>query len=88
MNWRAELSHEAERQLARLPRDIQQRIGRAIDELEHDPFRGDIIPLKGRKWQGRYRKRVGRYRIIFTPHRPEGIVEISAILIRDEQTYR
>jgi mRNA-degrading endonuclease RelE of RelBE toxin-antitoxin system len=88
MNWRAELSDEAERQLKRLPRDIQARIGRAIDDLEADPFRGDIIPLKGRRWQGRYRKRVGRYRIIFVPHHAEHIVEISAILLRDEQTYR
>ena len=88
MSWVAELSHEAERQLMRLPRDRQQRIARAIDELENDPFRGDVIPLKGRRWKGLYRKRVGRYRIIFTPHRTERRVEISAILIRDEQTYR
>jgi len=88
MNWHSELSDEAERQLKRLPRDVQQRIGRAIDELEADPFRGDVIPLKGRKWRGRYRKRVGRYRIIFVPHHDTRRIEISAILLRDEQTYR
>jgi mRNA interferase RelE/StbE len=88
MSWRAELSDTAERQLKRLPRDVQQRMGRAIDDLEADPFRGDVIPLKGRRWQGRYRKRVGRYRIIFALHHAEHIVEISAILLRDEQTYR
>lgn len=88
MSWRAELSDTAERQLKRLPRDVQQRIGQAIDDLEADPFRGDVIPLKGRRWQGRYRKRVGRYRIIFVLHHAEHIVEVSAILLRDEQTYR
>ena len=88
MNWHAELSDEAERQLKRLPRDVQQRIGRAIDALEADPFRGDVIPLKGRKWRGRYRKRVGWYRIIFVPHHDTRRIEISAILLRDEQTYR
>ena len=88
MSWRAELSDTAERQFKRLPRDVQQRMGRAIDDLEADPFRGDVISLKGRRWQGRYRKRVGRYRIIFVLHHAEHIVEVSAILLRDEQTYR
>ena len=88
MHWRSELSDEAERQLVRLPRTMQRRIVRAIDELEADPFRGDVIPLKGRRWQGRYRKRVGRYRIIFVPNHTERIIEVAAILLSDEQTYR
>jgi mRNA-degrading endonuclease RelE of RelBE toxin-antitoxin system len=88
MNWRVELSREAERQLTHLPRPIRERMIRAIDELEADPFQGDVLPLRGRRWQGRYRKRVGRYRIIFTPHHDELFVAISAILIRDEGTYR
>ena len=88
MSWRVELSDTAERQFKRLPRDVQRRIERAIDDLEVDPFRGDVIPLKGRRWQGRYRKRVGRYRIIFVPQHAGHIVEVSAILLRDERTYQ
>jgi mRNA-degrading endonuclease RelE of RelBE toxin-antitoxin system len=88
MNWHAELSDEAEQQLKRLPRRIQGQIERAIDALEVDPFQGDVIPLRGRQWRGRYRKRAGRYRIIFTPHHDTRLVEISAILLRDESTYR
>jgi mRNA-degrading endonuclease RelE of RelBE toxin-antitoxin system len=88
MNWHAELSDEAEAQLKRFPRNIQAQIERAIDELEADPFRGNVTPLKGRKWRGRYRKRVGRYRIIFIPHHDTRLVEISAILLRNESTYR
>jgi mRNA-degrading endonuclease RelE of RelBE toxin-antitoxin system len=56
--------------------------------MRDDPFRGDVIPLKGRRWQGWHRKRVGRYRIIFVPHFTERIVEVSTILLRDEGTYR
>ena len=88
MSWVSELSQRAERQLARFPRDVQARIAHAIDELEVDPFRGDVIPLTGREWRGRYRKRVGRYRIIFVPHHDTHVVEISAILLMDDQTYR
>ena len=36
--------------------------------MGEDPFQGDVRPLRGRQWQGRYRKRVGRYRIIFIPY--------------------
>lgn len=88
MTWSAELSHTAERQLARFPTKAQQQIARAIDGLEIDPFRGDVISLKGKHWSGRYRKRVGRYRIIFTLHHDTHTIEISAILRRDEHTYR
>lgn len=87
MTWSAELSHEAERQLRRLPRTMQQRMARAIDELENDPLQGDVKALRGGR-QRRYRKRVGRYRIIFTLHHPDHIVEIAAIVIRDDRTYR
>jgi len=87
MSWASELSRTAERQLAQLPRPFQARITRTIDELEADPFQGDVRPLRGRH-QGRYRKRVGRYRIIFRLRHDERIVEISAILPRDDRTYR
>jgi mRNA-degrading endonuclease RelE of RelBE toxin-antitoxin system len=56
--------------------------------MHDDPMRGDVLPLKGRQWQGRYRKRVGRYRIIFSLDHTDRIVEVSAILLRDEHTYR
>lgn len=86
--WTIRLSPQATRQLAGLPRDQQVLIGRAIDRMQNDPFQGDVKPLQGRKWHGRYRKRVGRYRLIFIPQRQACVVEISAILLRDEQTYR
>jgi mRNA-degrading endonuclease RelE of RelBE toxin-antitoxin system len=86
--WTIRLSPEAARQLSSFPRDHQRTIGHAIDRMRQDPFQGDVQPLKGRKWRGRYRKRVGRYRLIFIPYYQERIVEISAILLRDEQTYR
>jgi mRNA-degrading endonuclease RelE of RelBE toxin-antitoxin system len=78
MSWATELSRSAERQLAWLPRRFQERIAAAIDELEADPFQGDVQPLRGQH-QGRYRKHVGRYRVIFRLRHDECIVEISAI---------
>ena len=86
--WTIRLAPEATRQLSALPRDHQVTIGRAIDRMRQDPFQGNVQPLKGRRWHGRYRKRVGRYRLIFIPFHQQHIVEISAILLRDEKTYR
>ena len=55
---------------------------------ESDPFAGDIKLLKGPEWKGRFRKRVGDYRIIFTADHSTKLVGISAILLRSERTYR
>jgi mRNA-degrading endonuclease RelE of RelBE toxin-antitoxin system len=86
--WTIRLSLEAANQLAVLPRNHQVTIGNAIERMRQDPFQGDVRPLKGQKWQGRYRKRAGRYRLIFIPYHADHIVGISAILLRNENTYR
>ena len=88
MPWVISLSEEAEKQLSRLPRDLQRRIANSIDQMRGDPFQGNVKPLKGSQWKGRYRKAVGRYRLIFTPYYSEHLIEISQILIRSEKTYR
>jgi mRNA-degrading endonuclease RelE of RelBE toxin-antitoxin system len=88
VTWAVELSAAAERDLKRLPRDRQARIERAIDEMEENPFAGDVKALQGPEWKGRYRKRVGPYRIIFAADRKAFAVAVSAILIRSEKTYR
>lgn len=88
MPWTIRLSPQAETQLSRLPRDRQELIGKSIDQLRSDPFRGNVKPLKGKQWEGRFRKRAGRYRLIFIPDYAYHVVEISEILIRSEKTYR
>jgi mRNA-degrading endonuclease RelE of RelBE toxin-antitoxin system len=88
MIWAVELAAAAEKDLQRLPRDRQARIERAIDEMEENPFAGDVKPLKGPEWKGRYRKRVGPCRIIFTVDDKTKAAAISAILIRSGKTYR
>ncbi len=60
------ISRSAERELARLPKDVQRRFAEALDKLEKDPrpMPGlDIKPLRGMK--GAWRLRVGSYRGIF-----------------------
>ena len=88
MTWDVEVSSGAVKDLRRMPPDRRSRIARAIDGMEADPLAGDVKPLKGRRWEGRFRKRVGDYRIIFSLDRAVHRVAISAILLRSETTYR
>lgn len=88
MSWTIRLSPEAEKQLSRLPRDRQQLVAKSIEQMRTDPFLGNVRPLKSKQWQGRFRKAAGRYRLIFTPHFNDRVIEISHILVRSEKTYR
>ena len=90
MRWSAELSGEAQKQLARLPHTVRDRIKRAIDEFEEkdDSQWSNIKALQGAEWKGRLRKKVGQYRIIFRKYPERNAVEISAILIKSKDTYR
>jgi mRNA-degrading endonuclease RelE of RelBE toxin-antitoxin system len=88
MKWSVRLARDAARQLEKVPRDYQTLLRKKLREMAEDPFRGDVVPLKGKEWKGYYRKRVGRYRIIFVPRQNERVIDIAAILARDEKTYR
>jgi mRNA-degrading endonuclease RelE of RelBE toxin-antitoxin system len=90
MRFHVELSNEAQKQLASFPRDVRERVERAIDEFESrdDLQWSNIKALQGLEWKGRLRKKVGQYRIIFRKYPERGVLEISAILIRSKDTYR
>jgi mRNA-degrading endonuclease RelE of RelBE toxin-antitoxin system len=90
MRFRVEFSRDAEKQLSRFPRKVRDRIEHALDELEakDDSLWSNVKALQGAQWKGRFRKRVGSYRIIFIKYPDRGVVEISAILIKSKDTYR
>jgi mRNA interferase RelE/StbE len=63
MRYRIEIGDEALERLRALPKDQRQRIGRKLDALQTD-LQGDVKKLAGQ--EGRYRLRVGSYRLLFT----------------------
>ena len=63
MAYTIEISAGAGRQLPKLPRDIQTRVGAAIDGLADNPRPHGYKKMTGRGEQ--YRIRVGEYRIIY-----------------------
>jgi mRNA-degrading endonuclease RelE of RelBE toxin-antitoxin system len=90
MPWSVEVSGEAEKQLSKFPHNVQGRIKRAINEFEEkdESQWSNVKALQGPEWKGRFRKRVGAYRIIFRKFPDRDVVEVSAILIKSKDTYR
>lgn len=63
MRYRLEIGEEALAQLRALAKDARRRIGQKLDALQTD-LRGDVNKLAGQ--EGKYRLRVGSYRVLFT----------------------
>ena len=88
MNWVINLSKDAEKQLRRQPADRRGQLHRAFEEMAENPLRGDVVPIKSRKFKGALRRRVGSYRVIFVLDPARRLVDVGGILSRSEKTYR
>jgi len=87
MSWTCRLSNQAAKQLRRLPQNRREQIAQAIEEMERDPTSGDVRPIKSGRFKGTLRKRVGRYRIVFSLDRAARMVDVAAIIVRTGKTY-
>jgi mRNA-degrading endonuclease RelE of RelBE toxin-antitoxin system len=88
MTWAVHVHDAAVRQLNAIPPDRRKRILDDVIALQEDPFRGLVKPLKGKEHKGKYRKVSGRYRIIFKLIHSTHTVEVLAVFLRNEGTYR
>ncbi len=86
MSWACDLTEDAESDLRRLPKPIQERVARALIEMSADPFQGDVKPLKGKEWRDMFRRRMGDYRILFVADHTAQHVVVIGILRRSEKT--
>ena len=77
--YKLELSNQAERVIRRMAQRepaLYQRVARALDDLQRDPYQGK--PLKG-ELKGRYSYRVGSYRVVYLVRQQELLVLIIDI---------
>jgi mRNA interferase RelE/StbE len=88
MTWTLRLAREAEKQFKNLPADRQALVLKHLKEMQKDPLQGNVKPLKGKQWKGWYRRRVGDYRVVFSLEHTRQIINVAAILLRSEKTYR
>lgn len=76
MRYRVILPRSVQKELARLPEEISQRILARLARLESNPRPADVKKLKGRP---AWRVRVGDYRIIYEIH--DRILQIIVITV-------
>jgi len=61
--YKIEFLKTAEKKFYRLPKQIQERMAKKLEDLKTDPYPSGVKALKN--GQGRLRLRVGDYRIIY-----------------------
>ena len=81
--YRLTLRRQARNYLARLPLKIKSRIIDKLHEIKKDPDSPslDVDKIKG---ESGYRLRVGPYRILYTRHREQLIIENVKIRARGD----
>ena len=83
--WRIHIPKRVARGLKKLPQEDRKRILKVLHEFTANPWHGDIVKVQGEK--GLWRKRVGSYRIFYSPHNEDQLVEIKEIERRTSKTY-
>ena len=86
MPYRVDLAPAAQRDLRRLPREVQARLATPIQALAENPRPVGVRKLRGeeRAW----RMRVGPYRVIYDIHDDHALAVILKITRWSETTYR
>lgn len=81
--YKLKYRRHARNYLAKLPFNIKSKIVNKLHEVQENPYDPtlDIDKLKG---AGSYRLRVGQYRIIYTLHKDQLIIEVVKIRTRGD----
>jgi mRNA interferase RelE/StbE len=77
INYVITFARSAEKELAALPVTIVSRAHAAIDELAINPRPNGCKKLRNAR--GRWRVRVGDYRVVYTIHDKQRVVDIEAV---------
>lgn len=77
------LERRASKSLRGLPEPSKSRIVSALNELQRDPFSGNVKALSG-KWKGFFRRRIGDYRILYGVDTDVRVVSIESISHRKD----
>jgi mRNA-degrading endonuclease RelE of RelBE toxin-antitoxin system len=84
MEWTVVLAGPARKALDRIPKADKKRILAALDQMQQDPFSGDIRKLQGLPG---FRRSVGNWRIFFEVVPEQSHVAVAAIERRTSTTY-
>jgi mRNA interferase RelE/StbE len=84
MNWKIEVKPTAEKYYLKLDKKTRTRMKEALRELENtdDPLLHSNVRALTGKLRGDFRFRVGKWRILFTPHIKKKMLYVFAIVPR------
>lgn len=83
--WTVHIAKRAEKGLAKAPAKSRRLLLDALEEMQQNPFSGDIKRLKAEN--STWRRRVGAYRIFFDAFPERRHVDILDIARRTSTTY-
>jgi len=83
MNYKVEFTLQAEEDLSRLDKTIAQNIAHKIDWLSQNIENIIPAPLKG-KFKGKYKLRVGDWRVVYSFENSNQIITVYAARHRSE----
>ena len=85
MTWTIHVARRAEKQLAKAPAKSRRLLLAALDEMQHNPFSGDVSRLISQL--STWRRRVGAYRIFFDVYPDRHHIDVLDIARRTSTTY-
>lgn len=86
MDWHVKIAKRVERQMKKFPKKDVNFLFDGFDEMNVNPFFGNICKIEGEV--NIWRKRVGNYRILFEVSHSEKVVSIFNVERRTTTTYR
>lgn len=86
MTWNLVLADAASKTLTRAPARDQTRLLAALQAMQQDPFRGDLVRLQGIQ-PAAWRRRVGPWQILFDVYPDRQLVAVADIRRRTSTTY-
>ena len=86
MSWKIEVKPTAEKYYLKLDKNTRTRMMKALRELEDtdDPLLHPNVRALTGKLRGDFRLRVGKWRVLFTPHVEKKILYVFAIVPRGD----
>jgi mRNA interferase RelE/StbE len=79
------LTRQATKHLSTVEKQDVDRIKKALQTMKTEPFSGDVVKLSG---YDAYRRRVGKFRILFSLEESTVTILVLDILRRNEKTYK
>lgn len=73
------ISHEAEKYYNKQDKDTKQRLNKCIDNLGMEPLSGPHIKRLHGEFEGKYRYKMGNFRIVYEVNIKSRTVEVKSI---------